>query len=203
MRIIAAQPGPHFSVHDVHTGWVEALRGLGHKVAEYNLSDRLTFYDAAMIELPDKQLRKALPHEQAYELAANVLYAMLYKNKPDLLFVTSGFFYPAEMWDIARSYGTRIVMLHTESPYEDDRQLSLAEHVDINILNDPTHLGLFKSLNPKSYYMPHSYRPGFHCPGKPIENVAADFAFVGTGYPSRIAFLEAMDLYGLDVLLAG
>src|ERR1700743_2937078 len=129
MRIIAAQPGPHFSVHDVHTGWVEALRGLGHKVAEYNLSDRLTFYDAAMIELPDKQLRKALPHEQAYELAANGLYAMLYKNKPDLLFVTSGFFYPAEMWDIARSYGTRIVMLHTESPYEDDRQLFLPENV--------------------------------------------------------------------------
>ena len=30
-----------------------------------------------------------------------------------------------------------------------------------------------------------------------------DFAFVGTGYASRIAFMEAMDLAGLDVVLAG
>lgn len=203
MKIVAAQPGPHFSVHDVHVGWVEALRDLGHTVAEYNLSDRLTFYDAAMIELPDKEMRKALSHEQAYELAATGLYAQLYRLKPDILFVTSGFFYPNEMWDIARSYGTKVVMLHTESPYEDDRQLRIAKHVDINILNDPTHLDLFKRENNASYYMPHSYRPKFHEPGQSVKEISADFSFVGTGYPSRIDFLEAMDLSDLDVLLAG
>jgi hypothetical protein len=33
--------------------------------------------------------------------------------------------------------------------------------------------------------------------------MSSDFAFVGTGFPSRIEFLEQMDLQGLDVLLAG
>jgi spore maturation protein CgeB len=33
--------------------------------------------------------------------------------------------------------------------------------------------------------------------------MVCDFAFVGTGYASRIAFFEAMDLAGLDVVLAG
>src|SRR5258708_32979039 len=33
--------------------------------------------------------------------------------------------------------------------------------------------------------------------------LACDLAFVGTAFPSRIAFLEAMNLDGLDVLLAG
>jgi hypothetical protein len=33
--------------------------------------------------------------------------------------------------------------------------------------------------------------------------MVCDLAFVGTGYPNRIEFLEAMDLSNLDVLLAG
>jgi hypothetical protein len=41
MRILVVQPGPDFSVHDVFTGWVEALRGQGAEVATYNLNDRL------------------------------------------------------------------------------------------------------------------------------------------------------------------
>jgi hypothetical protein len=33
--------------------------------------------------------------------------------------------------------------------------------------------------------------------------MSSDFAFVGTGFPSRIEFLEQMRLDGIDVLLAG
>jgi hypothetical protein len=202
-KIIAAHPGPNFSVHDVHVGWVEALRQLGHKVAEFDLASRLTFYDAAMIEKEDHGWRKALNSTQAYELAADGLNSALYRLKPDILFVTSAFFYPPEMFDLVRSYGTQIVLLHTESPYEDNRQLPLAEHVDINLINDPSTLDKFRERNTRSYYASHSYRPGFHAPGPKLDSVAADFAMVGTGYPSRVDFLEAMGLDGLDVLLAG
>lgn len=203
MKIVAAHPGPAFSVHDVHVGWCEALRKLGHQVAEYNLSERLTFYDAAMIELPNKEMRKALNHDQAYELAVNGLYATLYKLQPDMLLVTSSFFYYAGMLEEIRSRGIKVVLIHTESPYEDDRQVKLSGHVDVNIVNDPTNLDRFRQENPKSYYMPHSYRPGFHEPGPSNAHTAADFVFVGTGYRSRIDFLERMDFGDLDVLLAG
>src|SRR6185369_3003862 len=51
-------------------------------------------------------------------------------------------------------------------------------------------------------YAPHAYRPAVHCPG-PTDAKASDLAFCGTGYPSRVEFLEAMDLNGIEVALAG
>lgn len=202
MRFLAAHPGPNFSVHDCYVGWVEALRSLGQTVAEFNLSERLTFYDAALVEVSQQTFRKALTADQAQNLAVNGLYAALYKVRPDVLFAVSAFFYPPELFDLARAYGTRIVVLHTESPYEDSRQLQVAEHADLNLINDPTNLEAFQRVAP-TVYVPHSYRPALHHPGPANPKMDADFAFVGTGYPSRIAFLEAMDLAGLDVLLAG
>lgn len=201
MKILAAHPGPSFSVHDVYVGWVGALRQLGHQVAEFNLSSRLTFYDAALLEA-NGDVHKALSSEQAQELAVNGLYAALYRMRPDVLLVVSAFFYPPELLDLVRSYGTRVVVLHTESPYEDGRQLVTAGHADLNLINDPTNMLEFAARG-ETVYVPHSYRPGVHCPGPVDDKLAADLAFVGTGYASRIEFLEAMDLTGLDVLLAG
>lgn len=202
MRILVAQPGPHFSVHDCYVGWVEALRELGCKVAEFNLSERLTFYDAAMVEAGPNLVRKALSAEKAQELAVNGLYAALYKVVPDVLFVVSAFFVPHELMDLARRYGTRVVVLHTESPYEDGRQLQTAEHADLNLINDPMNLDAFRRVAPTEY-VPHSYRPNIHTPGEVLPGLAADFAFVGTGYQSRIDFFQRMNLDGLDVLLGG
>lgn len=201
MRILVAHPGPNFSVHDVYVGWTEALRELGQHVAEFNLAERLTFYDHAMLER-DGEPTKALTGEEATNLAVNGLYAALYKVRPHVLLCVSAFFYPTDLMDLARAYGTKVVVLHTESPYEDGRQLSVAEHADLNLINDPTNLDVFRSVAP-THYVPHSYRSALHTPGKPDPELAADLAFVGTGYQSRITFLEAMDLDGLDVLLAG
>ncbi len=97
---------------------------------------------------------------------------------------------------------TRVVVLHTESPYEDGRQLQTAEHADLNLINDPLNLEAFQRVAPTEY-VPHSYRPTLHQPGPPNPDLAADLAFVGTGYQSRIDFFERMDLDGLDVFLGG
>lgn len=189
-------------MHDCYVGWVEALRELGVTVAEFNLSERLTLYDAALVEVGPHQFRKALTADQAQQLAVNGLYAALYKVRPDVLFAVSAFFYPPELFDLARAYGTRIVVLHTESPYEDSRQLQIAEHADLNLINDPTNLEAFLRVAP-TVYVPHSYRPAVHRSGPSNPRLEADLTFIGTGYPSRIRFLEAMDLAGLDVMLAG
>lgn len=203
MRIVVAQPGPEWSVQDVYAGWVEALRGLGHQVYEFNLNDRLVFYDRAAIEVADGEYRKAVPDaDKVAGLAFNGLAAMLYKARPHLLLVVSGFFIPAELLDQARSYGTKVVLLHTESPYEDERQLKLAGHVDLNLLNDPTNMTAFNLQGP-TVYMPHAYRPSMHKPGPVQPELASEFVFVGTGFPSRIRFLGAMNLDGIDVALAG
>lgn len=203
MRIVVAQPGPEWSVQDVYVGWVEALKKLGQQVIEFNLNDRLVFYERAFMQIGEHEYRKAVEDPDAVAgLALNGLAAMLYKARPQVLLVVTGFFAPPDLLDLARFYGTKVVVLHTESPYEDERQLKLAEHADLNLLNDPTNIDAFRRLAPTEY-MPHAYRPGIHKPGPPQPDLTSEFAFVGTGFPSRIQFLEAMNLEGIDVALAG
>lgn len=189
-------------MHDVHVGYVEALRGLGQTVVEYPFADTLTFYGAVLLEVGEGQFKRALEAEQATEMAVDRLCAALYKVRPDVLFLVGGFFIPPELLDAARRYGTRVVIRFTECPYEHQRQIALAAHADLCLLSDPTGIEEYQEVS-HAVYMPHSYRPSLHKPGPADPTLACDFAFVGTGYPSRCAFFEAMDLQGLDVILAG
>lgn len=202
MRWVVAHPGPAFSVHDTYVGWVEALREMGQHVVEYNLDARLAFYGSALKQTGEHTFERYLTAEQSYELAINGLYSTLYKARPDFLLVVSGFFLPERLLDRARRSGTRIVIVHTESPYEDERQLKLAQYADLNLIDDPTNIEVFSSVAP-TRFVPRCYRPSVHYPGPVVEALECDLAFVGTGYPSRVGFFERMDLAGLDVLLAG
>jgi hypothetical protein len=201
VRWLVCQPGPSFSVADVHAGWCEALRDLGQHVEEFTLADRLVFYDAAFIRDDAGEYKKALTPQAAVEHALNGLAAGLFKFRPHVLLVVSGFFTDTDLLEQARRTGTRVVLLMTESPYEEERQLKLAPHADLVLLNDPTNLAKYETLAP-TVYAPHAYRRTVHCPG-PTDEKPSDLVFVGTGYPSRIEFFEAMDLAGLDVALAG
>lgn len=204
MRILVAHPGPAWSVQDVYTGWVEGLREIGQQVVEYNLGDRLVFY--ANAHLPDDEgdgYHPALEDAgRAMRLAVNGLPAALFMCRPDVLLLISAFFIPPDVMDAARAAGIRVVVLHTESPYQDQQQLGIAAHADLNLINDPLNLAAFRALGPAEY-MPQAYRPALHRPGPALPELACDFAFVGTGYPSRLWFFEQMDLHGLDVRLAG
>jgi len=212
MRWVVGQPGPSWSVHDVYVGWVEALRQLGEDVHTFNLDDRLALYDHALIDIGDPgpngelKLRKALTVEQAKELAVNGLPAMLWKVRPQVLLLVCGFFVPYELLDHARRTGTRVVIIHTEEPYEVERELELAAHADLNLITDPTHLDRFTAVAP-TVFAPHAYRPAVHHPGPGPVDLVSDLAFVGTGFGSRRWFLEQLHasgaLDGLDVLLAG
>ena len=201
-RVLLIHPGPAFSVHDVYVGWREGLEAVGANVATYNLHDRLVFYDRTYMLVTENQFRKALTPDQAIELATNGVLSACYQFWPDVVVVVTGFLIKATMLDLLRSRGHKVVLIHTEEPYEFEREMGLAAHADLNLLNDPTHLDRFKEVAP-SIYMPHAYRPQVHCPGPADPEAASDLAFVGTGFPSRIAFLEAMNLAGVDVALAG
>ena len=202
MRWVVAHPGPAFSVHDLYVGWVEALRNAGEHVIEFNMSERLTFYATALRQVGSDTFAHYLNQAQVYELAANGLYATLYKAWPDVLLVVTGSFIPTDLLDKARRSRTRVVLLHTESPYEDQRMLELAQYADLVLIDDPTNIEAFRQVAP-TMYAPKAFRPSLHCPGPVVPELECDLGFVGTGFKSRIEFFEAMDLSGLDVLLAG
>jgi spore maturation protein CgeB len=206
LRWLAVAPGPAFSVWDCHVGWMEALRAAGEQVIEFPLGDVLTFYTAIHLDRDDgKGMVPALPDNSlVVQMATDRVAAALFKIRPHVLFVTSGFFADIAVFDQARRLGTRIVLLHTESPYEDDRQLSLAPHADLNLINDPVQLKRFEDVAP-TVYSPHAYRASVHRPGPALPEYACDLTFVGTGYPSRVAFWERLSvrLGGLTFKLGG
>lgn len=201
MRVLAARPGPNFSVQDVHDGWVWGLQQAGCEVVDYNHDARMEFYVRAALE-KGGEYRPALDPQQALGMAMNSLHAACYQYGPDVLLVTSGFYFMAAALDVVRTRGTKVVLLHTESPYEDDLQLQRAAHADLNLINDPTNLDQFREVAP-THYIPHAYRPDRHFPRPGRTEHASDVCFVGTGFPSRIDFMEQVDWSGINVALAG
>jgi spore maturation protein CgeB len=220
MRWLLIHPGPQFSVADVHNGWAEALRDLGEEVDIYGLDSRLQFFDSALMPYGERDeegrgpVRKAMTTQQAVGLAADGLFSSAFKWWPQVVLCVSAFFVPPFVLEVMRARGMKIVMLYTESPYQDDMQLKMAQYADLSLVNDPVNLGQYRATGPAEY-MPHSYRPGVHYPAPPVgggmDTVPSfgeiekiyDFAFVGTGFPSRLQFFSQMDLAGLDVKFAG
>jgi spore maturation protein CgeB len=192
----------------VYAGWVEALRALGEDVQEFNLDNRIQVYDAALLETGradadgHPEVRKAFTREQALAAAVQGITSACYTWWPHVVLGVSAFFIPPWYLDVMRDRGHKVVLLHTESPYQDDEQLKRAEHADLNLLNDPVNIAAYRQHGPAEY-MPHAYRPHVHRPGPAVPELKSDFAFVGTGFASRVEFFEQMDLSGLDVLLAG
>lgn len=204
MKALVVQPGPRFSVQDVYNGWAEALVELlgDDNVETFDLDNHLTVFGMMTKVVDGEPVGKVFDKGAAAAMAAKHLEAVLYEFWPDVIFIVSGFYIPEPVYRVARARGKRIVLIHTESPYEDDIQLIRAQFADLNVINDPTNLDDFLDVAP-TLYVPHAYRPGVHRPGPPVPELKSDVAFVGTGYQSRIRFLEAVDWTGIDLLLAG
>lgn len=203
MKVLIVEPGPHFSVKDVCDGLMRGLKDNHVEVGVVGFADRLNFYSEACLNRNGEWV-KAFSAEAAISMTCKGLEAMLYEWWPDVVVIVSGFFIPPEIWGVLARRPHHVVYWCTESPYEDDKQAQPARYADTVILNDPTHLDTFRrDINERTFYMPHSYDPARHFPGPGDRDVASDFAFVGTGFPSRIEFFEQVNWDGIDALFAG
>lgn len=202
MKVLVVQPGVDFSPADMARGWVKGLRQAGCQVVDFNFADRLAFYAGAHMKRGRRWVR-AFEGEGSIRLAAKGIEHLCYEFWPDLVVIISGFYVPAEVYGLMRARGHRVVLICSEEPYETDRDLARAELADLVILNDPTNLERFQAVNPNTHYLPHAYDPDVHRPGPPTPDAVSDFAFVGTAFPSRVEFFEAVDWGTIDVALAG
>ena len=202
MRVLLVHPGPSFSVQDVYDGWAEGFETLGHEVAHYNLGERLTWGGIAHLSKTDGTFIRAFNEpEDVYQFALSGLSQSAFYWWPDLIVFVSGFILDPQFIAVCRSRGMKTACIFTESPYEDTRQLAAASTFDVVALNDPTNLAQFQELT-NAIYTPHAYRPSVHYPGE-ISIESRDCIFVGTGYPSRVAFMERCDWSGIELGLAG
>lgn len=146
--------------------------------------------------------RAAVPtNEGIMTMAMDGLYKECYLFWPDVIFFVSAFYMTAPMLQVLRTRRHKIVMLHTESPYQDDEQMSRGQFADLNLLNDPANLDLWNELDIPAVYMPHAYDPDVHYPNWGERKI--DFSFVGTLFRSRAEFFSQMDFAGVDVAFGG
>jgi len=203
VKILVVHPGPSFSVADVHDGLVQGLRAQpGVEVGVLNLDDRLAFYTQAHVKV-GRRWKTALSYDEACLMAAKGVETICYEWWPDVVIVVSGFFVPPEVWGVLARRPHHTVLWCTESPYEDDKQMQPARYVDTVVLNDPANITQFQQVNERTFYFPHSYNPARHHPAPPNPELVCDFAFVGTGFRSRIEFFEKVDWTGIDAVFAG
>lgn len=205
MKALLVSPGPFFSVQDVFEGWAEGLAANGVQVSTFNMHDRLQFYTQAELKRRDEgveEYRRCFDEEGAARAATGGLYAHCYGLLPDVVIVTSGFFVAPEAYRLIRARGAKVVLLDTEAPYEIGRTAGIARDVDMVVTNDPVAVDAYRQVT-QALYIPHGYRPDRHCPGPVDPLLSGDVGFVGTGYPSRIDLLEAVDWTGLDLRLGG
>lgn len=201
MRALVVHPGPEFSVADVFRGYCRGLTELGVDVMPYNLGDRLTWGAVAHLAAADGSFIKAFNDpEDVYGFAISGLYRAAMMWWPDVIIFVSGFVLDQQMLEVFRGRGIKVACVFTESPYEDTRQLMVAPAFDAVAVNDEISLDRYSELT-TAIYTPHAYDPTVHHPGTSTHK--SDCTFVGTGYPSRQAFLERVDWAGIDLALAG
>ena len=211
-KILVVHPGPDFSVADVCRGWVKALRKLGHDVMVFNTNDRLAFYGQVLLPDLDKEVcpkckrsatKKAVEEPLAIaQLATAGILEECFAFNPEIVFFVSAFFQNMNALSLMRKRGLKLVMLHTESPYQDEEQMGRGSLANLNLLNDPTNIERWAELGPVAY-VPHSYDPDIHYPPTRPVTYESDFTFVGTSFYSRCEFFSQMNFEGLNVSLGG
>lgn len=187
MKILVVRPGPSFSVEDVANGWIKGLRHQGHEVYDWDLGARLEFFAKGFEALG---VRNASLEDVARN-ATIMLEGACWEYKPDLIIVITGSNLPPAFFDRSRAH-CPVVLMITESPYEDDRHFLMAEHCDALVVNDTVNLGRFNEITP-SFYYGHGFDPDIHKPGLVDPDLISEFCFVGTGFPERIEVFESID----------
>ena len=204
LRFFVVKPGPKFSTEDVANGWIKALRHLGHDVYDWDLGQRLQFFQDGF-----EALRPTPPDgERQYSLqdvainATAMLQGAIWEYDPDVILIMTGLYSPPSFYEIARRNGHKTVLFVTESPYEDDRQIPQSRFVDMVVINDTKNLDLFAEQT-KAVYYGHGFDPDIHKPGLPDPDLISEFCFVGHCFPERVEFFEQVDWHDINASFAG
>ncbi|MGE0363370.1 MAG: glycosyltransferase [Vicinamibacterales bacterium] len=228
-RVLVVHPGATWSTADVFDGLTHGLRHWGCEVIEYRLDGRMAheFRATAALYRRSKQLHKDVPIkpdriDTLYKASAEAVSVALIKKADAVIVISAMFFHPAAILMLRRA-NTKVVFMCTESPYDLEHELRLADLITkqddyagqlVNPLsgvwtNERSSVAAFQSVNPRSGYLKHAWHPERHTPipGALDATVAAhDVVFVGTGgaaFKERTEFFETIDWTGIDLGLYG
>jgi spore maturation protein CgeB len=195
----------------VYDGLLYGLQQHGAQVIQYRLDQRIQASDKSLHALwrirkrADPDLPKPNRIDMIFDAGCHAV-AMALRHQVDVVLVVSAMFLHPDVILMMKRAGLRVVVLFTESPYDHAEELKIASMVDGGWTNERAVLKDFRAVNPNSGYLPHAWHPLKHTVGERPgdEQVPShDVVFVGSGFPERIAWFNAIDWTGIDLGLYG
>lgn len=210
LRILLTHPGASWSTADVYDGLLYGLRAQGAWVDQYRLDTRIEASHKALHWLwrTKKKTQPDLPKPNT----ADVIYhagvgalEMALRLQVDVVLVVSAMLLHPDVIVMMKRAGLRVVVLFTESPYDHAHEMKIAAMVDGCWTNERTVLADFRSVNRCAGYLPHAWHPEKHYVSTRMAGdvPAHDVVFVGSGFPERVAWFNAIDWSGIDLALYG
>lgn len=211
MKVLAVGPASYFSTWDVYEGQVAGLAANGCEVHAFDYGKRLrTFSEFYNWAKRRKKVGEGF-NEKLYIMAGESIYVTARVHEVDLVWFVAPMHVHSLILQLLRRDGIRTAGYMTECPYEDDTWVERAELFDYCFLCDRNSVERWRERNPRSFYLAHAYDPARHFPkallpaspslaefAKYIWTSSYDVVFVGTGFPARRKFLEAVDWTGIE-----
>lgn len=211
MKLLMVHPGASSSTCDVADGLSYGLTQHGVELVRYRLDQRIDRshrwlnYNWRRTKKKQPDLQRPTTADVFYQAGIGAL-EMALRHQVDCVLVVSAMFLHPDVIIMMKRAGLRVVVLFTESPYDQDKELSIARLVDGCWTSERTSVDAFTAVNPRSGYVPHGWHPERHLAGpQPSDDTvpAHDVVFVGTGFHERIAWLASIDWTGIDLGLYG
>jgi spore maturation protein CgeB len=225
VKLLVVHPGASWSTADVFDGLIYGLKHHGVEVLEYRLDARIGHAHKRTYALYRKA--KRVHADVVKPTKADVIYKageeaipMALRHQVDAVLVVSAMFFHPDLMIMLRRANTRLAVMCTESPYDAREELRVADLISKRDFyagqwvdpqsgiwtNERSSVPMFKAVNPRSGYLAHAWHPERHKPGlQPGDDQvpAHDVVFVGTGFPERIEWFNAIDWTGINLGLYG
>lgn len=211
MKLLLIHPGASTSTADVADGLSFGLEHHGVELVKYRLDQRIDrahrwlHYNWRRTVKKNAALVRPTTADVFYQAGIDAL-AVALRHQVDAVLVVSAMFLHPDVVILMKRAGLRVVVLFTESPYDNARELPIAALVDGCWTNERSSVADFAAVSPHAGYLAHAWHPARHLAGpQPGDGAvpAHDVVFVGTAFDERIDSLSAIDWTGIDFGLYG
>lgn len=211
MRVLVIDPGASYSTADVATGVRYGLQCQGVDVVRYRLdarierSQRWLYAQWRQAKRKQANLEKPNTADVFYQAGIGAL-EMALRHQVDVVLVVSAMFLHPDVIMLMKRARLRVAVLFTETPYDLQKELDVARHIDACWTNERSALRAFRDACPLAGYMPHGWHPDRHRPAAAADETtmpAHDVVFVGSAFRERVEWLSAIDWTGIDFALFG
>jgi spore maturation protein CgeB len=206
LKVLLVHPGSRWSTADVDAGLRHGLESHGVEVVPYRLDARLARAKSWLFRSwrarKDANVARPTTGEALLQAGVGALEQAL-RHQVDAVVIVSAILLHPDVVVLLRRAGLRVYTVFTESPYDHAHECRIAGLVDGCWTHERTVVDAFRAINPNSAYLPHGWHEERHGLAVEDDRPGHDVVFVGSGFPERVAWFNAINWDGIDLGLYG